>query len=151
MTIEKKDLPTSGASYRNVLIVLCAVFLYLWCVCQWVAYKLGFQQALGLPLMNLGTWKFYEPWAFLVWETKFNSHPVARDIFETGRVIFLAGFGIITIGLTIFLGVMTRKLGAVKTHDAFSSTWADDIDVAYSGLMAKDSWATQQELKSLKK
>lgn len=150
MSIAKKDLSVAGSNYFNFLIVVGTIVAFTWCLSQWVAHKLGYQAVLGTPLLTLSQWKIYPPWEFILWDLKFSSHAAASAIFSTARLTFLFGFSAIAIGMTIILGIISRRIGAIKTHDAFSSDWADDIDVAYSGLPAKDGWATQKELNSLK-
>ncbi|GAB3645117.1 hypothetical protein [Ramlibacter alkalitolerans] len=145
------ELPKSGADFSTALILATGFVLLMWGVTYWAAWKLGFQRALDVPLATFtaGDKEHYTPWAFMAWHFRYSAHPTAGQILDAAWYAFLVGFVVLFVGLTVILGIIKRKLGAVKSHVSFSSDWADDIDVEFSGLLARDAWASKKELASL--
>lgn len=138
-------------NYFNLGVIFCMVTLFTWGVTQYTAWRFGFQPALSQKLFGIGDVGVYAPWGLFDWWWKFGAIPEAALILNKALLIWSVGFVFTLVFSTIIVGLLTRKIGSKKSYDPFSSEWADDIDVEYSGLRAIDQWATDEEIKKLKK
>ena len=59
---------------------------------QWTAEALGHQPQLGAPDAVVWGVRLYAPWKFLLWWFHYDAY--AREIFETGGLIFLGGVAV---------------------------------------------------------
>jgi len=53
--------PATAILWGQILIVSLVVLVFLWAATQWVAFRLGHQPALGVPLTDLFGWPVSAP------------------------------------------------------------------------------------------
>jgi type IV secretion system protein VirD4 len=148
---EKKNSAAKTASFAGLAALLLAVLLLAQAITQYSAHQLGYQPALGVPAFRLGTIAVYAPWNYFIWAFHFGHLPQVELLFEKLATVFIFGFVIIVVGGSILIAALTRRIGSVKDHNPFSSEWADDIDVEFSGLLARDGWASKAEIEAFHK
>jgi len=95
---------------------------------NFTAWKLGYQPALGAPLMHSAGWSIYPPWSILTWAKWQAAVP---DI-HTGLILGAAGLAVPVIGYMMKLG---RKASAPEFG---KSEWGTLADALSAGLLAKD-------------
>lgn len=146
-----KSPAANAASMGGIMAILAVMLFFLWGLTQVYAHKFGYQPALGAPVAQFESFAIYPPWRFFQWYVAFVSNPAATGTLKAGMYVFMVGFAVILLGGITVVAAITRGIGAVKNYNPFSSEWADDIDVEFSGLLARDSWATKQEIEAWKK
>lgn len=115
-----------------VLLLLCNV-----AATQFVAWRFGFQPALGGALLRTPAIAIYQPFAWAVWLLQHASHPDPRI-----RLAILCGPLIVVTGSMATIAIFaaanlrrTRRLSA-NTEDLHGSArWATATDVAATGLL----------------
>ena len=75
--------------WGQIIAVLSVMTLGMIAAAQWVARALNYQVALGDPDWVAFDVPFYAPHRFFVWWFQYDRY--ARDIFNTGAAIVLAG------------------------------------------------------------
>ena len=94
---------SAGRIYWGQIVCVLGAFVASMAVTtQWTADALGHQPQLGGPDAILSGHQLYAPWKFFLWWYAFDAY--AREIFETGALIFLGG---------VTLSVATDRLFAV--------------------------------------
>ncbi len=120
--------------WGQILTVLCAVVASAIIATQWTADALGYQPQLGQPDAILWGVRFYAPWKFLLWWYHYDAY--ARDIFEAGAMIFLAGVALAV--LTAFGFSLWRSREAQESDTYGTARWATGRDVKRLGLARGD-------------
>jgi type IV secretion system protein VirD4 len=113
---------TSGAAL--VIVSICAAT-------QWAAAMLGYQAALGPPLLDLLGLKLYAPWQLFFWWLAFDAQ--APDVFV--RAGALAALGGLASGAVAIGGAARRESRNHQPTTYGSARWADYSDVKNSGLL----------------
>lgn len=125
----------AGRLYWGQIIAVLSVFLMSAVVAtQWVADALGYQPQLGPPDSVLMGLRLYAPWKFLVWWYRYDVY--ARDIFQTGALIFLSGVGLAVA--TAFAFSLWRSREARNANTYGTARWANTRDIKRLRLTSGD-------------
>lgn len=131
----RKD--TSSAAkilWGQIIIVSIVTLLFVWAATQWVAFRLGFQSQLGLPMTDILGLPIYRPWQVFTWWYWYDAY--APHVFMEGAAIAGAG-GIAAIAMAILLSVLrAREASDVTTYG--SARWGNAKDITSAGLFAED-------------
>src|SRR4029079_12129373 len=99
---------------------------------QWAAAMLGYQPALGGPLIDLLGLKLYAPWKLFTWWLAFDAQ--APHVFA--RAGALAALGGVPSGGLAIRGAATGA-GRLRVPTTYGSArWADFSDVRDAGLLS---------------
>jgi type IV secretion system protein VirD4 len=120
--------------WGQIVVVLCAVLASAMAATQWTADALGHQPQLGPADAVLFGYPLYAPWKFLIWWYHYDAY--ARDIFQTGGFIFLAGAGVAVI--TAFAFSLWRSREAKNSDTYGSARWATARDIRRLNLTQGD-------------
>jgi type IV secretion system protein VirD4 len=104
---------------------------------QFVAHRLGYQAALGPPLIRFPRGALYQPfkWAIWLWQQGKAPDPAIRMPLLGGAAIVVGG-SILTIGLFSALNLWRAKALARDTEDLHGSArWATANDIHATGLL----------------
>ncbi|OZA92189.1 MAG: hypothetical protein B7X76_00685, partial [Azorhizobium sp. 39-67-5] len=71
--------------WGQILAVFAIVLATTWAATQYVAWRLGFQDQLGSPWLELAQWRIYHPPAFFWWWYFYDAY--APAIFTEGAFI----------------------------------------------------------------
>jgi type IV secretion system protein VirD4 len=116
-------------SHVLVGVILCS--LGLWSGTQYAAHALGYQAALGEPILVVKGWPIYAPWAWFGWAYHYDAY--APWVFNRASYLTWAGvllmFGAL-VGLAIF---RARKQPKSTLHG--SARWAELWDLKQAGLL----------------
>jgi type IV secretion system protein VirD4 len=116
--------------WGQMLGALAMVLLGCWAATEWTAWRLGFQPALGLPWVRIGTAPVYPPQLFFAWWYHFDAY--APGVFAKGAVIASAG-GLGAALLAIAASVLrARQARHVTTYG--SAHWATRHGIEAAGL-----------------
>ncbi len=103
----------------------------LWTATQWSAHMLGYQQALGEPLLAVQGLPVYAPWMLFPWWLSFDAQ--APNVFNTAGAVAACG-GLLSGALA--LGGAARRAGQTKNITTYGSArWADFSDIKSAGLL----------------
>src|SRR5512145_2400525 len=92
---------------------------------------LGYQPALGTPLIDLLGLKLYAPWKLFTWWLAFDSQ--APHVFARAGAVAALG-GVLSGALAI--GGAARRAGRSRVPTTYGSArWADFADVRQAGLL----------------
>lgn len=136
-TLPLRDRDPLSAIFPSIGIVIWIGAASCWAATQLVARALGYQTALGPPLVA----HMYSPFALVSWALKFD-HP-ARFGLEVHRV-FAHGYAIVALGnaLGIVVAAVTaaRRLARLSRHSDLhgSAHWASPQEVRATGLLDRD-------------
>ncbi|OZB11124.1 MAG: conjugal transfer protein TraG [Rhizobiales bacterium 39-66-18] len=120
--------------WGQILFVLAIVLATTWSATQFVAWRLGFQDQLGPPWLQLGPWPVYPPPAFFWWWYFYDAY--APAIFTEGAIIAASG-GFLSIAAAIGLSVWrAREARRVETYG--SARWAEPEEIHAAGLLRPD-------------
>ncbi|HOY80493.1 MAG TPA: IncP-type conjugal transfer protein TraG, partial [Hyphomonadaceae bacterium] len=120
--------------WGQILCVLAAFAASLVITTQWTADALGYQSQLGTPDFTLWGYPLYAPWKFFLWWYAYDAY--AREIFETGALIFLAG---VTLSVATAFGFSLWRSREAKHSDTYGTArWAASRDVRRLGLTSGD-------------
>lgn len=120
--------------WGQILCVLAAFAASLVITTQWTAEALGHQSQLGTPDFTLWGYPLYAPWKFFLWWYAYDAY--AREIFEAGALIFLAG---VTLSVATAFGFSLWRSREAKHSDTYGTArWAASRDVRRLGLTSGD-------------
>jgi len=120
--------------WGQILCVLAAFAASLVITTQWTADALGHQSQLGTPDFTLFGYPLYAPWKFFLWWYAYDAY--AREIFETGALIFLGG---VTLSVATAFGFSLWRAREAKHSDTYGTArWAASRDVRRLGLTSGD-------------
>ena len=98
---------------------------------QWSAHMLGYQAALGDPLLTILGLPIYRPWMLFPWWLSFDAQ--APNVFNTAGAVAACG-GLLSGALA--LGGAARRAGQTKNITTYGSArWADFSDIKSAGLL----------------
>ncbi len=115
-------------SAASVLLALAA----MWAATQWAAAILGYQAALGLPIMSHAGIAIYAPWKIFPWWFAFDHQ--APGVFNKAGMI--AALGGIAPGLVAIGGAAWRARAKPTITTYGSARWADVSEIRAAGLFA---------------
>jgi type IV secretion system protein VirD4 len=117
-------------SALQIGMALLVSIVSLWVATQWAAAMLGYQPALGVPLVDLTVIKLYAPWKLFIWWLAFDAQ--APDVFA--RAGALAAFGGLASGAVAIGGAARRTSRRLKPTTYGSARWAEASDVTKADL-----------------
>jgi type IV secretion system protein VirD4 len=121
--------PRAFVVQGSIAVLLCLASL--WAATQWAAAMLGYQPALGSPLVDLYVLKLYAPWQLFAWWLAFDAQ--APGVFLPAGA--LAAFGGALSG-ALAIGGAARRTGRRSHPTTYGSArWADFSDVGKAGLL----------------
>lgn len=120
--------------WGQIVVVLATTVIAAFAATQWAAAALGYQQQLGAPDAVFGDIQLYAPWKFLLWWYQYDAY--ARDIFQTGGLIFLAGVALAI--LLAFIFSLWRARDNKNTYTYGTARWATARDVRRLSLARGD-------------
>ena len=103
----------------------------LWAATQWAAAMLGYQPALGSPILDLAVIKLYVPWQLFTWWLAYDAQ--VPDVFA--RAAAFAAFGGLASGALAIGGAARRTSRRSKPTTYGSARWAEASDVSKAGLL----------------
>ncbi len=120
--------------WGQIVCVLGACLASLAVTTQWTADALGYQAQLGPPDAVMFDLRLYAPWKFFLWWYWFDAY--ARDIFQTGALIFLVGAG---LSVATAIGFSLWRSRETKQSDTYGSArWATTRDIRRLSLNSGD-------------
>lgn len=93
---------------------------------QYSAWKLGFQPALGEPLVKSPIFPLYEPWAFLEWLKWYDTVPAIHDGLWAGA-----------IAAAVPVGLAIKEYTERKKKDFGAKEWGRKRDAEKAGILSK--------------
>jgi type IV secretion system protein VirD4 len=126
---------SAGRIYWGQIVCVLAAFVASMAVTtQWTADALGHQPQLGGPDTVLWGYSLYAPWKFFLWWYAFDAY--AREIFETGAMIFLGG---VAVSVATAFGFSLWRSREAKHSDTYGTArWAASRDIRRLGLTSGD-------------
>ncbi len=124
-----------GVAMSTIALLLGITALACWAATQYAAHKLGYQTALGAPLMRLGSFALYAPWDFFVWLVRFGHVAGTEKIWTVGEVI-LGSLHFLFIPAVWNASRRAKKM-AGKSNIHGSAHWATRKDVENTGLIPR--------------
>src|SRR5262245_32787616 len=118
-------------AYQVGTATLLLVTICVWIATQWAAAMLGYQPALGAPMVDFLGLKIYAPWKLFVWWLAFDAQ--APDVFARAGIV--AAFGGIASGVVAIGGAARRASFKRQATTYGSARWADHTDVTTAGLL----------------
>lgn len=137
-------IPKAQGDMTKVVWPALGLFLIIvmtssWLATEYVAWQLGWDPLLGLPM--LGQW-IYEPWSILIWTFKYDNLGYGqnvKNVFETGHLI-MAGGGLAALLLPVsYAFYRTRKASNEKNDLHGSAHWATDEEVVATNLLPSEA------------
>lgn len=107
--------------FAGLFVGFFGIFLAIWAGTQFLAWRLGFQHALGAPLF----WHIYPPIAGFLWAFKWEYLPNVKPLVFIASMIWMLGSGAAVLGSGVFTYMMRRGSGQdVDLHGSahFAST-----------------------------
>ena len=112
--------------------LLAAFIVSSWLATQYFAHRLGYQAALGLPLVELASGRIralYEPFALYFW---------AAAYYQDAPQVFARAFSIVGLGFgaaVILVAVIKRRLHPPQLTSCGSAHWADEAVLREAHLL----------------
>ncbi|MVF24262.1 hypothetical protein EVC37_22025 [Methylocaldum sp. BRCS4] len=130
---DSKPKNAADLMLETLAVLIGIVVVVAWCATQYAAHKLGYQHALGQPVLTIGWFKLYEPFAFLVWLWKYGNVQGTEAAWHGGEWI-LASL-IFLIVPAIGLAIRRAKKSGGKTDLHGSAHWATRDEIMNTGLI----------------
>lgn len=111
--------------WGQIVVVISMTVLAAFIATQWTAATLGHQPQLGQPGAVIWGIRLYAPWNFLVWWYQYDAY--ARDIFQTGGLIFLVGVAFAVLSAFAFSIWRSRENKHTDTYG--TARWATSRDI----------------------
>lgn len=126
---------------RNIAIGVLLSATTCWVCTQYVACQFSYAQALGAPLLEIGSWKLYSPFDWLGWYLRWHAlaPPQARDVFHVA--VWVTGAGAAGSGVILVSLMRSTQDQLWSDSDGLhgSAHWAAPDEVERSGLLGNDS------------
>ena len=125
-------MPTTKIHWGQIVTVFSIILFFLWAATQWTAWRLGFQEQLGIPWFELTShFPVYFPLIFFWWWYAYDAY--APGIFLEGGIIAASG-GFISIAAAIAISVMrAREEREAATYG--SARWATAKEIKSAQLL----------------
>jgi type IV secretion system protein VirD4 len=108
---------------------------------QYLAMRFGYQEALGEPFLDLGAFKFYDPFSAVRWWSAFGKTTDAAIATYFRHVMLGGGIASVVVGIiamTAFNKAMKRAEEASRAdHLHGSAHWASPEEVMNTGLVGQ--------------
>ena len=115
------------------------LMILFWICTEYVAAQLGYQPALGDPLLSIGGWKLYTPIDWLGWYVRWHSlaTPIVQHAFRVAGWLSLSG-GFGALGFILYRTRQSRELLQGDSENLHGSAhWACAQEVEQTGLAGK--------------
>lgn len=126
---------------QNIGAAVLLVVLVTWACTGYVAAALGYQPALGEPMVDLGPIRIYAPTDWLIWFARWHDVPVpvVERAFQTAIFIELTGLLLTAVFIAHRFG-QNRELMERESQSLHGSAhWATAEEVEATGLLGNDS------------
>ncbi|MFZ1104531.1 MAG: conjugal transfer protein TraG, partial [Hyphomicrobiaceae bacterium] len=124
-------MPSLRFAVVQVSVAAAAALACLAAATQWAAAMLGYQPALGAPIIDFLGLKLYAPWKLFSWWLAFDAQ--APGVFARAGALAALG-GVLSGALAI--GGAARRAGRASVPTTYGSArWADFADVRAAGLL----------------
>ena len=124
---------------RTLAVALLLVMLLCWLCTEYVGARLGYQPALGTPLLSLGRFKLYMPLDWIEWYAHWHAltDPAVSGAFHNAFWLLLVGAGAIAVFVAYSLKRNREQLERESESLHGSAHWASKKEVETTGLMGK--------------
>ena len=129
----------SGVMWEVIVIGVVCIILVSWIATQYIASKLGYQQALGDPITTIIR-PIYQPFSWVIWGWKYGDmdNPLVKHVFGNAYMGVTGGV-LVGIFLAAYLSYRrTRNLTRGNEHIHGSAHWATPSEVKATGLLGND-------------
>ena len=126
----------SGVMWEVVVIGLLTILLVSWIATQYLAVKLGYQDALGQPIVHFIK-PIYQPFAWIVWGWKYGDmdNPFVKTLFGNAYMGVTGGV-LCGVFLAAYMNYRrTQNLTSGNEHIHGSAHWATLDEVKKTGLL----------------
>jgi type IV secretion system protein VirD4 len=122
---------------RNLGASALVIAALCWVCTQYVASQLGYQAALGEPMLSIGDWKLYTPTDWISWYARWHTvaAPIARRAFQVAWWLSLIGGGLIAVVLAQRIKRTSEDIAKESESLHGSAHWASPAEVAKTGLL----------------
>ena len=124
-------MPTARFVLVQIVVSIAVAVAALWSATQWAAAMLGYQAALGAPVISFAGASLYAPWKLFPWWLAFGAE--APGIFNQAGLI--AALGGIAPGLIALGGAAWRARAKPTITTYGSARWAEFSDIKRAGLL----------------
>lgn len=144
MTIDAKQNTRTTNSGRvrlpPVLTGIALMLLSCFASTQYIAARLGYQDALGTPLLQLATTRIYQPFGWLHWFVQYRNieNVYLEATFKSAAIILFIGISIAVLASLIYRHFLTRDLQTEVLDLHGSAHFADAAEVKSSGLLGNE-------------
>lgn len=129
----------SGVRWTALLLGFGLLLLVSFMATEYLAYRFGFQEALGPPLFSAFGFGFYHPakWIPWAWEYRSLAQPEVRQAFFMTYLIVIIGslIAILSAAYLCYRRSSKEDSGLENIHG--SAHWATPEEVKATGLLAK--------------
>lgn len=127
-----KQKRTVHVFYGHVITGIVFMVFGTWGATQRVAYLLGYQEALGQPLMVLLGYPVYEPWAWMFWSYHYEAY--APWVFDQASLVTYSSF-FLMFGVMVVLSIRrARRNKQIGTYG--TARWATDKELKDAGILS---------------
>lgn len=145
--VEKKA-PGAAAVMSQTIALLCGItLLACWSATQYAAWKLGFQPALGEPLLSGEKFNVYMPFDYFLWFLQFGHVQGTEKAFDGGEYI-LTGLHFLFVPAIWNALRQQKKFGGKSTLHG-SAKWASKEDIFNATLLRRPLNLIQKLMHSL--
>ncbi len=147
---EDKKPPGAAAIMSQTIGIMCGItILACWAATEYAAWKLGFQPALGEPLVTMSNgFKIYMPFDFFIWFLQFGHVEGTEAAFTGGEWILTALHFLFVPAIWNALR-QQKKFSSAKSTLHGSATWATKEDIYNATLLRRPLGLLQKLMHSL--
>ena len=135
-TLPYRRLDPMSRLYPGCALFVVLAIMSIWVGTQYTARALGYQPALGRPLV----WRVYDPFDIVLWSLRYDKPPYdarVRDVFARDRLVIIVGLTISVLTAGVFVGA--RYATARSRNDLYGSAhWATEEEVHATGLLDRN-------------
>lgn len=126
-----------GYNWHSLGIGLFMLFASNVAATQYVAWMFSYQPGLGPPLLRVGSFALYQPFAWAVWILRFGgaSSPKTRFAILLGALVICLGI-VVTLGIVYLQNMRRARALSEGTSDLHGSArWANRQDMLDAGIL----------------
>ena len=123
--------------WEGLILGLLIITLMSFITTQYLAYKLGYQPALGKPLVQLRHTPFYQPFSWVIWGWRYAELevPYVRQVFKNAYIFITWTSSLGVISSFYLAHRHRRKVGKESEHLYGSARWPNPKEVKATGLL----------------
>jgi type IV secretion system protein VirD4 len=138
-TAPNKHRDPGALLMRNIGAGILGLVVVCWICTQYVASRLGYQAALGQPLLSIGGWRLYAPIDWLGWYSRWHAVTAAQSAFRVAGWLSLLGV-LVVAAFVIYRAKQGREQIERESESLHGSAhWASAQEVEQTGLIGKGS------------